>query len=238
MRCWFLPLFYFPVGDRPAVPVLRQQFSISELVVCRGDTPNYTVGLEETGLQEHTEENCLYCVGAIVLGYPTQPQINSTHPPKGELSHAQWIIHVHLKLSVESNNYPLSFFLPDYVDFASWGGQSGHRLEVMPQSKFSGVSGCSDAAVSQGSICSTPTPGDIVIGKTIVYQEMQVVVWTPHQTNINRVRTQMWWRRNWNIYYNYCVVIKVESRYQKTALPLESCWGRRCSASSSTSAPL
>ncbi|XP_026198980.1 rapamycin-insensitive companion of mTOR isoform X2 [Anabas testudineus] len=121
-------------GDRPAVPVLRQQFSISELVVCRGDTQNFTVGSEETGLQEHTEENCLYCVGAIVLGYPTQPQINSTHPRT------------------------------DYVDFPSWGGQSGHRLEVMPQSKFSGVSGCSDAAVSQGSICSTPTPGDIVIG--------------------------------------------------------------------------
>lgn len=56
--------------------------------------------------------------------------------------------------------------LPDYVDFQAWGGQSGHRLEVMPQSKFSGVSGCSDAAVSQGSICSTPTPDDLVIGKT------------------------------------------------------------------------
>ena len=59
----------------------------------------------------------------------------------------------------------LFLFVKDYVDFPSWGGQSGHRLEVMPQSKFSGVSGCSDAAVSQGSICSTPTPGDIVIGK-------------------------------------------------------------------------
>ncbi|KAG7241484.1 hypothetical protein INR49_025685 [Caranx melampygus] len=125
-------------GDRPAIPVLKQQFSISELIVCRGDSQNHTVGAEETGLQEHTEENCLYCVGAMVLGYPTQPQLNSTHPRT------------------------------DYVDFPSWGGQSGHRLEVMPQSKFSGVSGCSDAAVSQGSISSTPTPGDIVIdGKAI-----------------------------------------------------------------------
>uniref|UniRef100_A0A672JNX2 RPTOR independent companion of MTOR, complex 2 a n=1 Tax=Salarias fasciatus TaxID=181472 RepID=A0A672JNX2_SALFA len=96
-----------------------QQFSISELIVCRGDNPNHVVGSEETGLQEHTEENCLYCVGSTVLGYPTQPQINSTHPRT------------------------------DYVDFPSWGGQTGHRLEVMPQSKFSGVSGCSDAAVSQ-----------------------------------------------------------------------------------------
>uniref|UniRef100_A0A1A8BIB3 RPTOR independent companion of MTOR, complex 2 n=1 Tax=Nothobranchius kadleci TaxID=1051664 RepID=A0A1A8BIB3_NOTKA len=127
-------------GDRPTVPLLKQQFSISELIVCRGDTPNHMVGSEETGLQDHTEENCLYCVGAIVLGYPTKPQINSTHPR-------------------------------DYVDFPSWGGQSGHRLEVMPQSKFSGVSGCSDAAVSQGSISSTPTPGDIVIGGKAISED-------------------------------------------------------------------
>ncbi|KAF7668319.1 hypothetical protein LDENG_00018400 [Lucifuga dentata] len=121
-------------GDRPSIPVLKQQFSISELIASRGDGQNFAVGSEETGLQDHTEENCLYCVGAIVLGYPTHPQINSTHSRT------------------------------DYIDFPSWGGQSGHRLEVMPQSKFSGVSGCSDAAVSQGSVCSTPTPGDIVIG--------------------------------------------------------------------------
>ncbi|XP_056274171.1 rapamycin-insensitive companion of mTOR-like isoform X2 [Pseudoliparis swirei] len=124
-------------GDRPALPSLKQQFSISELIVCQGDNQNHLVGSEETGLQEHTEENCLYCVGASVLGYPTQPQINSTHPQT------------------------------DFVDFPSWGGQSGHRLEVMPQSKLSGVSGCSEAAVSQGSICSTPTPGDVVLGKGI-----------------------------------------------------------------------
>ncbi|XP_036000428.1 rapamycin-insensitive companion of mTOR isoform X9 [Fundulus heteroclitus] len=121
-------------GDRPALPLLKQQFSISELIASRGDAQNHLVDSEETGLQDHSEENCLYCVGASVLGYPTQPQINSTHSRT------------------------------DYVDFPSWGGQGAHRLEVMPQSKFSGVSGCSDAAVSQGSISSTPTPGDIVIG--------------------------------------------------------------------------
>ncbi|XP_042277529.1 rapamycin-insensitive companion of mTOR-like isoform X1 [Thunnus albacares] len=130
-------------GDRPAIPILKTQFSISELIVNRGDSQNHTVGSDETGLQEHTEENCLYCVGSSVLGYPTQPQINSTHPRTGE----------------------------NYVDFPSWGGQSGHRLEVMPQSKFSGVSGCSDAAVSQGSICSTPTPGDIVIGGKAISED-------------------------------------------------------------------
>ncbi|XP_077571303.1 rapamycin-insensitive companion of mTOR-like isoform X3 [Stigmatopora nigra] len=121
-------------GDRPALPALKQQFSISELIANRGDCPNHGFDSDETGLQDHTEENCLYCVGAIVLGYPAQPPINNARSRT------------------------------DYVDFPSWGGQSGHRLEVMPQSKFSGVSGCSDAAVSQGSICGTPTPTDIVIG--------------------------------------------------------------------------
>lgn len=57
---------------------------------------------------------------------------------------------------------PISLFI-DYIDF-QWSSQTSHRLEVMPQSKFSGVSGCSDAAVSQGSVCSTPTPADIVLG--------------------------------------------------------------------------
>lgn len=74
-------------GDRPPLPLLKQQFSISELIVSRGDNQNHMVGSEETGLQEHTDENCLYCVGAIVLGYPSQPQFHSTHPRTGEQSH-------------------------------------------------------------------------------------------------------------------------------------------------------
>lgn len=85
--CLCSPWVFSSVGDRPAVPVLKQQFSISELIVCRGDSQNHTVGSEETGLQDHTDENCLYCVGAIVLGYPTQPQMNSTHPRTGEPTH-------------------------------------------------------------------------------------------------------------------------------------------------------
>lgn len=72
-------------GDRPALPVLKQQFSISELTSGRGDCQNHMMGTEETGLQDHTDENCLYCVGAIVLGYPTQPHINSTHAETGKL---------------------------------------------------------------------------------------------------------------------------------------------------------
>ncbi|KAM8865144.1 rapamycin-insensitive companion of mTOR-like isoform 1-T1 [Synchiropus picturatus] len=128
-------------GERPAIPILKQQFSISELIVNRGDCPNHIVGSDETGLQDHSDDNCLFCVGSSALGYTAQPQINSTRPRT------------------------------EYVDFQSWAGQSGHRLEVMPQSKFSGVSGCSDAAVSQGSICSTPTPSDIVIGGKAISED-------------------------------------------------------------------
>jgi len=84
MVVFVLTVVFRSVGDRPALPSLKQQFSISELIVCQGDNQNHLVGSEETGLQEHTEENCLYCVGASVLGYPTQPQINSTHPQTGE----------------------------------------------------------------------------------------------------------------------------------------------------------
>lgn len=73
----------------------------------------------------------------------------------------------------------------DYVNFQSWGGQSGHRLEVMPQSKFSGVSGCSDAAVSQGSVCGTPTPDDIVMGET---SSRYWLSFTP-----KHLTSQTWW---------------------------------------------
>lgn len=99
------------IGDRPALPVLKQQFSISELIVHRGDTPNHMVGSEETGLQVHTEENCLYCVGAIVLGYPTQPLINSTHSRTGKLTRAH--IQSFERMRIEPNRYfKECFFLP------------------------------------------------------------------------------------------------------------------------------
>ena len=80
---------FSPPADRPALPLLKQQFSISELIASRSDCQNHLVGSEETGLQDHTDENCLYCVGAIVLGYPTQPQINTTHPRTGEQSNTR-----------------------------------------------------------------------------------------------------------------------------------------------------
>ncbi|XP_041757371.1 rapamycin-insensitive companion of mTOR isoform X1 [Coregonus clupeaformis] len=137
--------FYFGESDsdggRPyPIPLLKQQFSISELMASRENNQNHILGPEETGLQEHTDDNCLYCVGATVLGYHTQPQINNAHTRT------------------------------DYIDFP-WSSQTSHRLEVMPQSKFSGVSGCSDTAVSQGSVCSTPTAADIVLGGKAISED-------------------------------------------------------------------
>ncbi len=103
MVMFVLTLVIPSVGDRSALPALKQQFSISELIVCRGDSQNHTVGSEETGLQDHTDENCLYCVGAIVLGYPTQPQINSTHPRTGELTHTT--PHTHARTHIQCTRH-------------------------------------------------------------------------------------------------------------------------------------
>lgn len=50
----------------------------------------------------------------------------------------------------------------DYPD-ASFSEWSLHNLDVMPQSKYSGVSGCSDA-VSQGS-CGSTRSTELVLGE-------------------------------------------------------------------------
>ncbi|XP_053504126.1 rapamycin-insensitive companion of mTOR isoform X3 [Ictalurus furcatus] len=104
--------------------VLKSQLSITELMAVSRTDQQQLLGSEETGLQEHTEENCLYCVGCKVLGC-------NTHTPTQSRS--------------------------DFADasYSEWCSQPVHNhLEVMPHSKFSGVSGCSDA-VSQGSAGST-----------------------------------------------------------------------------------
>uniref|UniRef100_A0A8C2JCZ0 RPTOR independent companion of MTOR, complex 2b n=1 Tax=Cyprinus carpio TaxID=7962 RepID=A0A8C2JCZ0_CYPCA len=100
--------------------VLRSQLSITELIAVSRSDQHQLLGTEETGLQEHNEENCLYCAGLYVLGY-----------------------------------YP-------NAPFSEWCNQSLHNLDVMPQSKYSGVSGCSDA-VSQGSGGSTRST-ELVLG--------------------------------------------------------------------------
>ncbi|TRY97901.1 hypothetical protein DNTS_034131, partial [Danionella cerebrum] len=108
--------------------VLRSQLSITELIAVSRSDQQQLLGAEETGLQEHSEENCLYCAGLYVLGCSSD---------SGSQSRTEY---------------------PD-ATFSDW---SIHNLEVMPQSKFSGVSGCSDA-VSQGSGGSTRST-ELVLG--------------------------------------------------------------------------
>ncbi|KAG5841481.1 hypothetical protein ANANG_G00199950 [Anguilla anguilla] len=125
-------------GDGPRRPGLRQQLSITELVANSRAEP-LAPGSEETGLQEHRLDNCLYCVGVQVLGCLPHNQVTSTHTRTdfGDLPYSEWC------------------------------GQPIHNhLEVTPQSKFSGISGCSDA-VSQSSACSTPSTELVLGGKTI-----------------------------------------------------------------------
>uniref|UniRef100_A0A4W4E272 Rapamycin-insensitive companion of mTOR domain-containing protein n=1 Tax=Electrophorus electricus TaxID=8005 RepID=A0A4W4E272_ELEEL len=130
-------------GSRHAV--LKSQLSITELMAASRADQQQLLGSEETGLQEHTEENCLYCVGCKVLGCEPQDLLDSPTP------------------------YNMAVSYHDYTDtpYSEWCSQPIHNhLEVMPQSKFSGVSGCSDA-VSQGSVGSTRST-ELVLGvKTI-----------------------------------------------------------------------
>ncbi|XP_028851215.1 rapamycin-insensitive companion of mTOR-like isoform X2 [Denticeps clupeoides] len=120
-------------------PVLRQQISISELLASerseRAAHQQAVSDAEETGLQEHSEENCLYCVGQLMMG----SHLNSTHNRNdgGDNQYSPWC-----------------------------GLASQNQLDVVPQSKYSGISGCSDT-VSQGSINCTPSTELILGGKTI-----------------------------------------------------------------------
>ncbi|MBN3318173.1 RICTR protein, partial [Atractosteus spatula] len=127
-------------SGRNPLQALRQQISITELMnTSRSDQAQLLSNSEDTGLQEHTDNNCLYCVGVQVLGCQAHNQINST------LNRTEF----------------------SDIPYSDWCGQTIHNhLEVTPQSKFSGVSGCSDA-VSQGSASSTRSTELVLGGKTI-----------------------------------------------------------------------
>ncbi|XP_042579097.1 rapamycin-insensitive companion of mTOR-like isoform X2 [Cyprinus carpio] len=121
-------------------PPLKPQMSITELLNSSRSEQHHLLGADEsTGLQEHTEHNCLYCCAITVLGSHTHSHLNNTHT-RTDLSDG----------------------------FSQWHSQPSHNhLEVVTQSKFSGISGCSDAAVSQGSASSTPSTELILGGKAI-----------------------------------------------------------------------
>uniref|UniRef100_A0A672U6V1 RPTOR independent companion of MTOR complex 2 n=1 Tax=Strigops habroptila TaxID=2489341 RepID=A0A672U6V1_STRHB len=102
--------------------MLRQQISLTEIMnTSRSDASQFLESTEDTGLQEHTDENCLYCVCVQILGY----QCNI-------------------------------MFMSDFSDipYTDWCGQTIHNHLDVHSSKFSGISGCSDA-VSHGSASST-----------------------------------------------------------------------------------
>ncbi|XP_051751758.1 rapamycin-insensitive companion of mTOR isoform X1 [Ctenopharyngodon idella] len=119
---------------------LKTQVSITELLNSSRSEQHHLLGADETtGLQEHTEQNCLYCSALTTLGSHTHSHLNNTHT-RTDLSDG----------------------------FSQWHSQPSHNhLEVVAQSKFSGISGCSDAAVSQGSSSSTPSAEIILGGKAI-----------------------------------------------------------------------
>ncbi|KAL7838990.1 hypothetical protein SRHO_G00256480 [Serrasalmus rhombeus] len=120
---------------------LKQRVSITELLSSTRSEQRHLLGGEEsTGLKEHTDQNCLYCSGLAAVGESAHTPLNNTH------------------------------LRTDLTDgFSShWQPKASHtHLEVVAQSKFSGVSGCSDAAVSQGSSSSTPSTEILLGGKVI-----------------------------------------------------------------------
>ncbi|XP_076854812.1 rapamycin-insensitive companion of mTOR isoform X3 [Brachyhypopomus gauderio] len=119
---------------------LKQRVSITELLNSSRMEQRHLVGREEsTGLQEHTEQNCLYCSALTALDHPTHAPFNITQ--------------THTDLSDGFSQWPAKPFRS--------------QLEVVAQSNLSGVSGCSDTAVSHNSNNSTPTNELLLGGKVI-----------------------------------------------------------------------
>ncbi|XP_023799722.1 rapamycin-insensitive companion of mTOR-like [Cyanistes caeruleus] len=115
--------------------MLRQQISLTEIMnTSRSDACQFLEGTEDTGLQEHTDENCLYCVCIQILGYQPNTKVSS------------------------------SYNRSDFSDipYTDWCGQTIHNHLDVHSSKFSGISGCSDA-VSHGSASSTKST-ELVLG--------------------------------------------------------------------------
>ncbi|XP_039203875.1 rapamycin-insensitive companion of mTOR isoform X1 [Crotalus tigris] len=117
--------------------MLRQQISLTEIMnTSRSDASQFLENMEDTGLQEHTEDNCLYCVCTYILDCQHNNKLNSAY------SHTEF----------------------SDIPYSDWCGKAMHNhLDVVSHSsKFSGISGCSDA-VSHGSASSTKST-DLIIG--------------------------------------------------------------------------
>ncbi|EGW06634.1 Rapamycin-insensitive companion of mTOR [Cricetulus griseus] len=127
-----------------ALPVdindIFQQMSLTEIMnSVHSDASLFLESTEDTGLQEHTDDNCLYCVCIEILGFQPSNQLSSI------CSHSD---------------------LQD-IPYSDWCEQTIHNpLEVVP-SKFSGISGCSDGASQEGSASSTKSTELLLGVKTI-----------------------------------------------------------------------
>lgn len=63
---------------------LRQQISLTEIMTTsRSDASQFLENMEDTGLQEHTDDNCLYCVCSQILDYQHN-KVNSAFSHTGE----------------------------------------------------------------------------------------------------------------------------------------------------------
>ncbi|XP_071322284.1 rapamycin-insensitive companion of mTOR-like isoform X2 [Trachinotus anak] len=117
-------------GQRPER--LPSQLSITELMAVSREEQQLMLGSEETGLQEHTDNNCLYCAGLCVLGYNSQhsnsdltevsPISDWCSPPPGN----------HLEVVVQAKLSGVSGF-SDTVSQGSGG--SGHSTELVLEVK-------------------------------------------------------------------------------------------------------
>lgn len=115
----------------------------------------------------------------------------------------------------------------DYPDapFSEWCNQSIHNLEVMPQSKYSGVSGCSDA-VSQGSGGSTRST-ELVLGEKFLQksdQKFNLKHFVLYRLSFILCLCMLYFRQGWKT-------------FQKMPQPAVFFWGRRCFGWSLTWAP-
>uniref|UniRef100_A0A8C4TS77 RPTOR independent companion of MTOR complex 2 n=1 Tax=Falco tinnunculus TaxID=100819 RepID=A0A8C4TS77_FALTI len=128
--------------------MLRQQISLTEIMnTSRSDASQFLENMEDTGLQEHTDENCLYCVCIQIVGY--QPN------------------------NKESICSEEKYFSD--IPYTDWCGQTIHNHLDVHSSKFSGISGCSDA-VSHGSASSTKRvksiPDDTPVCRILLRKEV------------------------------------------------------------------
>ncbi|XP_078416580.1 rapamycin-insensitive companion of mTOR isoform X1 [Cetorhinus maximus] len=132
-----------PPCSRSPYQELRQQISFTEAMLKASENAPFIDATEETGLQEHTDDNCLYCVCLQIAGCLPYSQCAST------LNRADF------------RDIPCSDCCVSVIPILT-------HLEVTPRaSKISGISGCSDA-VSQGSASSTKSVDIVIGGKPII----------------------------------------------------------------------